>query len=45
MLVVVDVTLILDEPAPVPDIVVEPVLLFEAAADLENVGVPELVFD
>ena len=38
-------TLILEEPTLEPDIVGEPVLLFEEAADLENVGVPELVFD
>jgi hypothetical protein len=45
VLVMVDVTLMLDEPIPEPDIVGELLLVFEEAADLENVGVPELVFD
>jgi hypothetical protein len=35
----------LDEPTLEPDIVGELLLVFEEAADLENVGVPELVFD
>lgn len=45
MVVVVAVTLMLDEPTLDPDIVVELLLVFEGAADRENVGVPEEVFD
>ena len=45
VVVVVAVTLMLDEPTLEPDMVVEPLLVFEGAADREKVGVPEEVFD
>jgi len=45
VVVVVDVTLMLDEPNPEPDMVGVPEIVFEGAADLEKVGVPDIVFD